>query len=687
MEALTLVMLLLAAVLLSSIVDQIVPKVSLPLIQIGLGLLIALLASSQIRVTLDPDLFLVLFIAPLLYDEAKSADKTALWHHKRPVLSLAIGLVVATTLAIGFAVHAVVPSIGLAAAFALGAALGPTDAVAVTSLSKQVKIPERQGSILKGELLLNDASGIVSFQFAIAAAVTGSFSLLDATANFAVEFVGGIAVGALLAYIGKFLVNKARSLGVENTTFHVLFEILTPLLVYSIAGAVHVSGIIAVVVAGLINVISPHAIGPSISRMNIVSSSVWRVLTFALNGFVFVLLGTQLPQAMVHTWDDVTFSNFTLIGYVVALTLLLYVVRFAWVCASDWLYTCRRGKKHSEKFKLDLRKSLITTLAGAKGTITLSILFTIPYFMDGARFPQRDLIIFLGCGVIVCTLLVATFIVPLIAPKKVSESEEAAREREAELKIDILRSVVEELTARQTPDTRRATRNVVSSYNDRIERIKEQHGFDEDEDEAYSDLRIRAIGWERECVKKLAERDDIDSEIALKYLKRLKHIEELRKHSSGRWSIQNIYLVLRTFLRRVKGVVLRYVAHMASSPITAADQAAEMRKIQQKAGECVIGRLNDMLADSDCNVPSEYVSELLIEYQRTVAMLAAELAAPSATVIMRASDKAEDVKRLGYLLELEQIQSRYEEGELTRAEAKRMRDNTNLMLMDVEDSV
>ena len=687
METLTLVMLIFAAILASSIIDQVVPRVSSPLIQIGLGLLIALFASSQIRVTLDPELFLVLFIAPLLYEEAKSADKAALWHHKRPVLSLAIGLVVATTLAIGFAVHAVIPSIGLAAAFALGAALGPTDAVAVTSLSKQVNIPDRQGSILKGELLLNDASGIVSFQFAIAAAVTGSFSLLNATGNFFVEFLGGIAVGALLAYIGKFLVNKARSLGVENTTFHVLFEILIPLLVYSIADAVHVSGIIAVVVAGLINVISPHAIGPSISRMNIVSSSVWRVLTFALNGFVFVLLGTQLPQAMVHTWDDVTFSNFTLIGYVVALTLLLYVVRFAWVCASDWLYTCRRGKKHSEKFKLDLRKSLITTLAGAKGTITLSILFTIPYFMYGARFPQRDLIIFLGCGVIVCTLLVATFIVPLIAPKKVSESEEAAREREAELKIDILRSVVEELTARQTPDTRRATRNVVSSYNDRIERIKEQHGFDEDEDEAYSDLRIRAIGWERECVKKLAEQDDIDSEIALKYLKRLKHIEELRKHSSGRWSIQNIYLVLRTFLRRVKGVVLRYVAHMASSPITAADQAAEMRKIQQKAGERVIGRLNDMLADSDCNVPSEYVSELLIEYQRTVAMLAAELAAPSATVIMRASDKAEDVKRLGYLLELEQIQSRYEEGELTRAEAKRMRDNTNLMLMDVEDSV
>ena len=193
METLTLVMLIFAAILASSIIDQVVPRVSSPLIQIGLGLLIALFASSQIRVTLDPELFLVLFIAPLLYEEAKSADKAALWHHKRPVLSLAIGLVVATTLAIGFAVHAVIPSIGLAAAFALGAALGPTDAVAVTSLSKQVNIPDRQGSILKGELLLNDASGIVSFQFAIAAAVTGSFSLLSATGNFFVEFLGGIA--------------------------------------------------------------------------------------------------------------------------------------------------------------------------------------------------------------------------------------------------------------------------------------------------------------------------------------------------------------------------------------------------------------------------------------------------------------------------------------------------------------
>lgn len=175
MAMLVLALLLLAAVLVSSVIDQLVPKVSSPLIQIGLGLVIALFAPSQIRIGLDPDLFLVLFIAPLLYDEAKSVDKAALWRNRRPVLSLAIGLVVVTALVLGFAVHAVIPSITLASAFALGAALGPTDAVAVASLSKETNIPERQKSILEGESLINDASGIVSFQFALAAAVTGSF--------------------------------------------------------------------------------------------------------------------------------------------------------------------------------------------------------------------------------------------------------------------------------------------------------------------------------------------------------------------------------------------------------------------------------------------------------------------------------------------------------------------------------
>lgn len=167
----------------------------------------------------------MLFIAPLLYHEARNTDKVALWSNRAKVLSLAVGLVVVTILCIGFTLHALEPTIPLAAAFALGAALGPTDAVAVASLSKRVSLKRRQSILLSGESLINDASGVVSFQFSIAALTTGTFSLISATGAFLVSFFGGIAFGLVLAALLAFLVSRVRDLGLEDTTFHVLLEV------------------------------------------------------------------------------------------------------------------------------------------------------------------------------------------------------------------------------------------------------------------------------------------------------------------------------------------------------------------------------------------------------------------------------------------------------------------------------
>ncbi len=676
MAMLVLALLLLAAVLVSSVIDQLVPKVSSPLIQIGLGLVIALFAPSQIRIGLDPDLFLVLFIAPLLYDEAKSVDKAALWRNRRPVLSLAIGLVVVTALVLGFAVHAVIPSITLASAFALGAALGPTDAVAVASLSKETDIPERQKSILEGESLINDASGIVSFQFALAAAVTGSFSLLDASVDFVVSFFGGILLGVVLGYVGNFLVRRVRSIGLENTTFHVLFEVFTPFIIYLVANAFGASGIIAVVAAGLVNVISPRAIGPSISRMNIVSSSVWRVLSFALNGVVFVLLGTQLPNAMRRTWDDQTIDNFVLVGYILALTFLLLLIRFLWVLAMERVRN-RMGDDPHRLSKADLKSALVMALAGPKGTITLAVLFTIPVLVDtspATYFPQRDLIIFLACGVIVVTLLIATFVVPLLVPKREREKDEVQQD-ETTCNIEILRNVVEELTARQTPETRRATRTVVHSYNERIARIKETHGL---EDEPNVALRLQALRWERDYVGELIEREEVYPIVGYQYQSRLSHIEKLLKHNAGRWTAQNAYLRLRALLRSLFHGIVRGLPGV-SMP----ERSEAMRDVQVKAAEHVMGKLQQAIADSD--VPTEDASALLLEYQRTC--MALRNANPSITAIARANDKVEDVRRLGLRLELEQIQTMYEEERLCRDTAKRLRENVYLMQVDLEDNV
>lgn len=673
---LTLGLLLLAAVLVSSVIDQIVPRVSLPLIQIGLGIIIALFASTSIDIDLDPDLFLVLFIAPLLYDEAKNADKMLLWRDKKPILSLAIGLVLATVLVIGFSVHAIIPSISLAAAFALGGALGPTDAVAVSSLSKQIDIPERQKSILKGELLLNDASGIVSFQFALAAAITGTFSLVNATEEFLIEFFGGLLFGAVLGVIINFVVRKVRDLGVENTTFHVLLEVFTPFIIYLVSDACHVSGIIAVVVAGLVNVISPRMIGPSIARMNIVSTSVWRVLTFALNGIVFVLLGTQLPNAMRSTWDDLSISNGMLVLYVIGLTAVLLGVRFVWCLAMEYLFV-RRTKKRAFT-PADAKTALITTLCGAKGTITLSILFTIPtYISPGVRFPQRDLLIFLACGVIVCTLLIATFIVPLLAPKKdAKQAEIDAKNREVECNLEILRTVIEELTAHQTPENRRATQAVIKSYNDRIERIKDVNDI---EDEPNVKLRIEALHWEREHTLELIESGGVSGMVGYQYLARLEQVEQLLEHHAGRTSVKTLWMRVRAVLRRGLHVFLSELPTNSDMSL----RSEELRKLQIDCASYAIEHLERKVQSTE--IPTEDASTVLLEYQRSKGALLSST--PSVSTVIRTSDRADDIRRYGLQIELEQIQSMYEDERLSRAAAKRMRENVYLMQLDLDDNV
>lgn len=682
MEALTLSLLLLVAVLVSSLLDQIIPRVSLPLIQIVLGLVIAVVAGGDVEVTLDPELFLVLFIAPLLYDEAKHADKVALWRDRKPVLSLAIGLVVATALVIGFAVNAIVPSIPLAAAFALGAALGPTDAVAVSSLAKQVDIPPRQASLLKGELLLNDASGIVSFQFAIGAVVTGTFSLIGASADFLVEFVGGLLLGGALGLAGNWVVKTARAVGVENTNFHVLFEVLTPFLIYLASMACHVSGVIAVVVAGLINVTSPKGfIGPTVSRMNIVSGSVWHVLSYALNGIVFVMLGTQLPNAMHETWDSTRIDNGVLIMLVFGITFLLMATRFLWVLAMDYIHV-RRGEKRPFA-RRDVRSALITTFAGAKGTITLSIMFSIqPYitYTDLAYrvpFPQRDLLIFLACGVIVCTLLLATFAVPLLAPKRDGGEEERRRaDQDVATTVDIMRQVIEMLTAQQTRENRAETQAVIRSYNDRLARIKANNGIDDEPNVA---LRVKALGWEYDRAVELMERGLVSGVVAYRYLGRLEQMMALLEHGKSPGRLKRWNGRFRALAHQGVRAVLRELPGNTAL----AEQTEETRWLQAVTRTYAIEHLEAAVASSQ--VPTEDASALLVEYQRSLSALQA--ARPSVTSVIKTGNRTEDIKRKAYAFELEQIQESYEADQLSRAQAQRMRESVQLMQMDLDDMV
>lgn len=274
MAVFELILCIIAAVVLSSFLSRFIPKVSTPLVQIALGALASQLPFFP-DVTLSPELFMVLFIAPLLYLEAHEIDKSELIKSVKLSLSLAIGLAIATMAAVGFALHAVWPAIPLAAALALGAALGPTDAVAVSSLGKEAALTQRQTSVLKGESLFNDASGIVGFQFAIAAAVSGVFEVGESAMQFVASFFGGAFFGIVVGMVADVVFETMRSLGWETMTTRILMELFLPFILYLGAEAVHVSGILSVVAAGLLIRFDRTGIGPNVARTNIVSSSVW----------------------------------------------------------------------------------------------------------------------------------------------------------------------------------------------------------------------------------------------------------------------------------------------------------------------------------------------------------------------------------------------------------------------------
>ena len=680
MATLELILLLLAAVLISAVLDQFIPKVACPLIQIGAGLIIALIAQDYIKITLDPELFLVLFIAPLLYNDARAADKSSLWKNRRSILSLAIGLVFVTALAIGFLVNSLIPVIPLTAAVALGAALGPTDAVAVTSLSKGLSIGEREKSTLEGECLINDASGIVSFQFSVAACITGAFSIMSATGSFLVSFFGGILVGALMGILTNFISKTTREAGIDSTTFHVLFDLFMPFIIYLAAEPFGASGVIAVVTAGLISNMGKREIGPSVSRLNIVSSSVWSVFSFGLNGIVFVLLGTQLPKAMMSTWEDYTIDNGFLLFMIVIITLALELIRFLWLLGTEAIRSKRQKKPFV--FKEAVHTSLIMTLAGAKGTVTLSIIFSLPWFnAAGDVFPQRELIIFLACGVILITLLLANFVIPLLAGKKEpSETEVQRREDERNAKIEILRGVIEELARDHDPKDRHAVNVVIRSYNDRINRIKTDES--DEEDPAKTQLRIQIIRWEIEYVEKALNEKTVDEEAAYDVLSTLKHREKLIKHTETIVSPSELAISMRQARFFVKTMLHRILNGLPM--VNVSETTAARHDLTTKSTQYANKKLRALLENSG-DIPTEYVSELLVETTRISASLAPER--PSITTIADEDKAANDVTRRGLKLELEGIQEMLESGRITRACAKRLRENVALMQIDLEDKV
>ncbi|HAJ4326337.1 TPA: Na+/H+ antiporter [Escherichia coli] len=437
MEILLTILILTLVVSLTSVLTRLSPvQIPLPLIQIAAG---ALLAQPifGLHVEFNPELFLLLFIPPLLFAESSKIQPKELIKHSREIVSLALVLVLITIFGVGYVIHLLLPNVPLIAAFALAAVLSPTDAVALLGIVGKGRISKNIQEVLEGEALMNDASGLVALKFAVAVTMgTMEFSVHGATIAFFVVALGGIAVGIAVTWLyGKGLLLISRYAH-DEPSIQIVLMLLLPFIVYLVAEHFGLSGILAAVAAGLttsrIGVVHHAPI-----RLRIKAKSSWSMLEYVFNGMVFLILGLQLPgiisESLIRAENDPLVDTGSLLLDVIWIYLALMVVRLGWLWLMR-LYSRKRPGKYPMLFAgYKTRHMLLATFAGVRGAITLAGVLSIPLLLpDGTPFPGRYLLVFLATGVILFSLVCGIIILPLLLGKNVGIfSDNRQKEEEA----------------------------------------------------------------------------------------------------------------------------------------------------------------------------------------------------------------------------------------------------------------
>ncbi|AZY48510.1 Na+/H+ antiporter [Bordetella avium] len=415
MSTFAIIMAMLVAVMLSGVLARILPRaIPLPFIQIAFGFLIA--AVFQRGVLIEPDIFFLLFLPPLLFLDGWRVSKLAVLQEASSIVQLAFGLVFLTVLGVGYFIHWMIPLVPLTVAFAIAAIVSPTDPVAVEAISHRVRIPRRMMAVLEGESLFNDASGLVAFRLAVVAAMTGAFSLTNASMYFVWLTVAGICTGIALTW----LLMRTRALltrrfGSEPGS-DVLLSLIIPFCVYFVAEQVGASGILAAVAAG-ITMSYIEMSGRLLATTRVERTAVWNMVQFTLNGMMFVLLGEQFPTILANLSRAAAESGghalYWLPVYGLFICLALVLVRLIWVATSLKISAYRSRRKGHKPLPISPRLVLAMSVAGVRGAVTLAGVMTLPFALgDGTPFPARDLAISLAAFVIVFSLLLASISLP-----------------------------------------------------------------------------------------------------------------------------------------------------------------------------------------------------------------------------------------------------------------------------------
>lgn len=510
MELLIYLILFLFVLIISTTTNKLLPFLPLPLVQILLGIGIGLFIPNT-DFHLNTELFLALVIGPLLFRESEEADITAILKHWRIIVYLIFPVIFISTLSLGALAHFLWLSLPLAACLAVGAALGPTDLVAFASLSERFSFPKRVSNILKGEGLLNDASGLVAFQVALAAWTTGVFSLSHAGTSLALSILGGFAVGFVTAMINRFLHTFLLSVRATDIASELLLELSLPLMTFFIAEEIHVSGIIAVVVAGILKASRFKKITLLEAQVDTVTDTVWHTVTFMLNGSVFVILGMELEMIAEPILTNPLYSPLLLLVSVVLLTFLLFAIRFVMIYGF-YVWRTRRLKKSLRKYMKDM---LLLTFSGVKGTVSIATILLIPSNLE----QEYPLLLFLVAGVTLLSFLTGLLVLPHL-------SEEQEETKDYLMHIAILNEVTAELEKElEGHKNKLPLYAAIDNYHGRIENlILSQENKSAQED--WEALKLLILSIESDGLEQAYEEGKIGERGYQVYQRYLKNMEQ-----------------------------------------------------------------------------------------------------------------------------------------------------------------
>jgi Na+/H+ antiporter len=480
-----------------------------PILLVIGGLLLAFVPGLP-RPKLDPQMVFFLFLPPLLFAPALFSSWRDLHNNLRPILMLAVALVLFTTVVIGYLATVLIPGLPLAAGMLLGAIISPPDAIAATSIAERLNLPKRIVTLIEGESLINDATALVTYKFAIAAVITGSFSLSHAAGTFFLVSLGGVGIGLLIALGIAWLEVRLDHAPVQTT-----LSLLAPFVAYVAAENVGVSGVLSVVTSGIyLGWRSPEIVT---ARMRLQAGPVWEMIEFLLNGIVFILIGLQLPDILKGLGH---YNNWQLAYYAIAVNVAVILLRIIWIFPSTYIswYFVRFFCKDRTYPKW--QNVGVVAWTGMRGVISLAAAMGVPLTMGGGvEFPGRNLILFLTFTVILGTLVLQGLSLPTLIRWLGVTDDGAARKEEQNARFRANEAALQKLNelAEEEGADPHAVERLRAEYEDRLRQVRRDEGeqsslFSTD----YERLAFEALQVERETILQLRNEQIISDHVLRK---------------------------------------------------------------------------------------------------------------------------------------------------------------------------